>query len=581
MHILKKLLEKKFEQSYELFTRNIIAKIKSNSIATNQPIQDLNSILITVYMSILKSDKITFAFFKQIYALIVDIYKTSSPLEMFLQNIEDFKQYFWNNQYFIDQSDEKKYFKQLIHNINFLEYFYENQTWNGCDNLFSYIFSTSKVAFQFIINKNRIVNMNIKKEIITKIFENPNTTNEMKMVLINEHSDKLNFKFFEFECLNLEIIKHPNFPADFKKGYIFAHMNYITEEFILENLEWDWYAPGLFNNQNISWQFLKEHFSKQIKTDLPPFFIQYYSSSSQSQYILNSRKKINPPITRNDIPQIEFESFNIINPLRLNTNNYSEQDSDNDSDTHSKRISNLSHKYKYWGTITFEEVRQKVALNQHIKNCNNSKDCRISHDEGEYPIRSELFICGKFTAEQFIEFIPLMYHTNYFFSAIINPANIVQEMINYHIDLLHQNNNVSINDLIKIIRHFPDYVCLNYMNFYIIKIYFDNYFRADKMTSEYIDLILSRLLDPKPEIITVLKLTFGNKFIRNLIRYGFNYDIFLKNNAKKEIAAFRIQNRYQNALVNPYTELGIRKINRDYDFMVNGFAALQASKKYE
>ena len=140
MPILKKILEKKFEQSYELFARNIIAKIKSNSIATNQPIQDLNSILITVYMSILKSDKITFAFFKEIYALIVDIYKKSSPLEMFLQNIEDFKQYFWNNQYFIDKSDEKKYFKQLIHNLNFLEYFYENKTWNDdSDNLFSSI----------------------------------------------------------------------------------------------------------------------------------------------------------------------------------------------------------------------------------------------------------------------------------------------------------------------------------------------------------------------------------------------------------------------------------------------------------
>ena len=571
MPILKKILEKKFEQSYELFTRNIIAKIKSNSIATNQPIQDLNSILITVYMSILKSDKITFAFFKEIYALIVDIYKKSSPLEMFLQNIEDFKQYFWNNQYFIDKSDEKKYFKQLIHNINFLEYFYENQTWNGCDNLFSYIFSTSKVAFQFLINKDRIVNTNIKKAMITKIFENPNVSYEMKMVLMNEYSDKLNFKFTECDCLNLEIITHPNFPADFKKGYIFAHMNYITQQFVLDNFDWQWSITGLFINQNMSWQFLKEHFSEQIKTDLPPFFIRHYGIDSLSVFIRNSKEKLNPPITRNDIPQYELESFNIVNPLRLDS--FIIEDSDIEYDP------TLNPKYEYWNSFTFEEILQKVKLHQHIIDCDNEDDCGFSHDVSEYPI--DIFSCCKLTAEQFIVLIPLVQHTHWFLSAASTMEQRRQKMIDFNIDLLHQNENVKIDDLIKIIQHFPGYICLNYRNFYICKIHLNNYFESDEMTSEYIDLFLSRLLDPNPQTINELKLDMCNKFIRNLIQYGFNYKIFLKNNAKKEIAAFRIQNRYKNALVNPYTELGIRKINRNYDFFVNCFAALQASKKYQ
>jgi hypothetical protein len=551
MPILKKIVEKKFEQSYELFARNIIAKITSNFIATNQPIQDLNSILITVYMSILKSDKITFAFFKEIYALIVDIYKTSSPLEMFLHNIEDFKKYFWNNEYFIDKYDEKIYFKQLIHNIHFLEYFYENQTWNdNCDNLFSYIFTTSKVAFQFLIN------MNIKKTLITKIFENLNTTNEMKMVLMNEYSDRLNFNFIKFECLNLEIITHPNFPADLKKGYIFAHMNYITQQFVLDNYYWEWSITGLFINQNMSWQFLKEHFSEQIKTDLPPFFIENYGIESDSVYIRYSKEQLNPPITRNDIPQYELESFNIVNPLRLDI--YDD--------------STLNIKRKYWKSFTFEEIQQKIKLHQHIIDCDNEDACGFSNDVSEYTI--DIFSCCKFTAEQFIELIPLVLHTHWFLSAASTMEQRRQKMIDFNIDLLHHNDNVKIDDLIKIIQHFPGYICLNYRNFYTFQIYLNNYFESDEMTSEYINLVLSRLLDPNPQNINELKLYICNKFIRNLIQYGFNYKIFLKNNAKKEIAAFRIQNRYKNALVNPYTELGIRKINRNYDFFANGLLKL-------
>jgi hypothetical protein len=593
MPVLKKFVEKKFEQSYELFARDIITQIINIFTMNNQTTEALNSKLIYIYSSILKSDKITFTFFKEIYDLIEDIYITSTPLETIpLQDIESFKKYFWNNDFNEDDNDinKKKYLKQLIHNIDFLDYFYDRGTFNiGYNNLFSYILENSKVAFQFIMNQNRIVNFH--SNIITKIFENQYTTYEMKLILINEYPDKINFNNIDFKYLNLDIIKHPNFPDNLKNGSLFANQKYVTERFILENFSWHWELNinRLFNNHNISWQFLKEHFLEQIKTELPNFF-KICNSTLESGYygnphilfiyidigrlkLIQDNQVIELPI-RNDIPQIEMDELNI-NPLWLDSYQHTDYDS---KDKHK-----FESKYSYWENVTFEEILKKVELSLHIENCycyyENDEGCGISHDEGEYPVDKEIFLYCKFTAEQFIELIPLVHHTYYFVSSSSTMEEIAQKMITFNIDALHKNCYINSDDLIKIIQHFPNYICLDYYNFctYLLRndLCFENYFEnSSNITSEYIKFILSRLLDTKPQTIENFKSYYFMimKFLKIILLYGFNYNIFLKNNAKKEIAAFRIQNRYKNAMVNPYTKLGIQKINRDYNFFVNGLS---------
>lgn len=42
---------------------------------------------------------------------------------------------------------------------------------------------------------------------------------------------------------------------------------------------------------------------------------------------------------------------------------------------------------------------------------------------------------------------------------------------------------------------------------------------------------------------------------------------FILNEYKKYISAYKIQNKWKNARVNPYCKIGINKINRDMDYL--------------
>ena len=58
--------------------------------------------------------------------------------------------------------------------------------------------------------------------------------------------------------------------------------------------------------------------------------------------------------------------------------------------------------------------------------------------------------------------------------------------------------------------------------------------------------------------------------------YGISSNAFIKEKeairdieCKKHLAAYKIQTRWRNALVNPHCKVGINRINRDYDMMYN------------
>ena len=53
-----------------------------------------------------------------------------------------------------------------------------------------------------------------------------------------------------------------------------------------------------------------------------------------------------------------------------------------------------------------------------------------------------------------------------------------------------------------------------------------------------------------------------NKFIKEK-------EAIRKIECKKHLAAYKIQTRWRNALVNPHCKIGINRINRDYDMMYN------------
>ena len=65
-------------------------------------------------------------------------------------------------------------------------------------------------------------------------------------------------------------------------------------------------------------------------------------------------------------------------------------------------------------------------------------------------------------------------------------------------------------------------------------------------------------------------------YIDNTMRSGWYYfELEKEKKARKHMAAFKIQNRYRECLLSPFHPFGIRKINRDYDFMTQNFSKVK------
>jgi hypothetical protein len=150
----------------------------------------------------------------------------------------------------------------------------------------------------------------------------------------------------------------------------------------------------------------------------------------------------------------------------------------------------------------------------------------------------EKFQYGNFTAEQFIELAST-------------------SKINQFIGLFYlcENKKITITTLTKFVKHFHDYIPDRFVGV--------SNFKRPFMTLEMFDLIIEQ----------ITKDTATSKCWFRLIETIYNImndDFYKRNFDRLNKAALCIQKSFMEILLNPYTEIGRRKINRDYDVFAKG-----------
>ena len=203
----------------------------------------------------------------------------------------------------------------------------------------------------------------------------------------------------------------------------------------------------------------------------------------------------------------------------------------------------LKSKFKDISESDIEEFKLKEFLTEV---CNYTPPPKNTETQTFSDDFEKIFCTGNFTSEQFIQLIEDNKSDNY---------------ITVMINLLFKNKNITMATITKIVKHYPDYI--------ISEIYDDSLTKTTilqrpDMTFEMVDLMLERIL----KNLDTLK---GDMYIIYAIfEKVLNEKFYRTNLALLHNAAFRIQNRYKNSLVDPTTEIGKRKINRDYDFFAKG-----------
>jgi hypothetical protein len=504
-----------------------------------------NKHLIEFYLSILKSDLVSFDFFNEIYQQMVTIANDRNTnltcikttyIYSGISSINEFIDLFWENAFTQHNNlpvSQINYLKYLIHNIEFLEKYYpeiehSNQSNN---NLIDCILQHSEVAFEFFTRHNRFTPGYPYLEYYQL---NPKITPEKILFLMVNNNFQLRWLggFKSFQNLNLEIITHPLFDARFRKDFpSIAIHPYITQGFILEHLEdWDFNITGLLCNPGIPWDFLKNHFPEKIKNNTKWFYDVKDIFSTHSVYY---------SMDETTVKKIKYQ---------------------------------LKSKFKDISESDIEEFKLKGFLTEVCNYTPPPKNEKTQIFGRGRPIE-KILGTEKFTSEQFIQLIDESKLIDYSDSNLIDDDDDFADYIsschnNYEwlFGSLLMNENITLLTIADVISHYHNYN-ISAIDFNISTLTAIS--QRPDMTFQNIETVLKHIMIC-PSALTI-NIGLVNFIFKNLL----NEEIYITHFARLHNAAFRIQYRFKNILENPYTKLGQRKIDRDYDFF-----AKRESKSY-
>jgi hypothetical protein len=171
------------------------------------------------------------------------------------------------------------------------------------------------------------------------------------------------------------------------------------------------------------------------------------------------------------------------------------------------------------------------------------KDMETDHPKpfiGNIVTIEEKFLYGNFTAEQFIE---------------LASTSKTDKLIG--LLCIFENKKITITTLTKFVKHFYDYIPDRFVDV--------SNFKRPFMTLEMFDLIIEQITK---DTVT-LKYCRWFRLIQTIYDI-MNDDFYKRNFDRLNKAALCIQKRFMEIWLNPYTEIGRRKINRDYDDYAKG-----------
>ncbi len=532
---------KLYMDEYEKKAREVIEQIQHMPMDGEVRFfnQKKNKHLIEFYLSILKSDLVSFDFFNEIYQQMVTIANDRNTNLMCIKttyiysgisSVNEFIDLFWENAFTQHNNlpvSQINYLKYLLNDPEFLEKYYPemehaNQSNN---NLIDCILQHSEVAFEFFTRHNRFTPGYPYMEYYQL---NPKITPEKILFLMVNNNFQLRWLggFKSFQNLNLEIITHPLFDEGFRKDFPYiAIQEYITKAFILEHLEdWDFNITGLLCNPGIPWDFLKNHFPEKIKNNTKWLY---------------------------DVKRI-FNTHSVYYSM--------------DETTVKKIKYQLKSKFKDISESDIEEFKLKEFLTEV---CNYTPPPKNEKTQ-IFGSDSLIKILGteKFTSEQFIQLIDESKLIDYSDSNLIDDDDDFEAYIsschnNYEwlFGSLLMNENITLLTIADVISHYHNYN-ISAIDFNISTLTAIS--QRPDMTFQNIETVLKHIMRC-PSALTI-NIGLVNFIFKNLL----NEEIYITHFARLHNAAFRIQNRYKNSLVDPTTEIGKRKINRDYDFFAKG-----------
>ena len=493
--------------------REVIDKVQKLYI--DEPLSKKNQYLTEIYISILKSDLVPFKFFFEIY----------QKFELILYEDNAFLQ-IYNPEFYIKQEDFTP--------EEYIDFFWREGVSSHP------MFDISQPVYF----KNLIHDI----EFINKYFQQMEQSNSKWVNCILQNSQVA----FEFFTNNIDII-------------IFWDLYKLNPSMTSEKLLF------LINNHNIELDFIDiftDYKNINLEIITHPIFLEEYRQHRflaiqpyiTSEFILENLDDWNFNITGLLCnPNISWDFLKTHFPEKIKNNTKWKSDVNSIFDTVSPYFSmdnitqkkiklQLKSKFKDISEIDIDEFNLTEFISEVCNYTPPPKNERPQHFG--VAIDNEIFRFGNFTSEQFIQLIE---------------DNKTKYHIKQMIDSLFENKNITMTTITKVVKNYPDYINSGcYSNIYLqITI-----LQRPDMTFEMVDLMLNRIMKNSDTM------KFNLHVLCTILEKIMNDEFYITNLARLHNAAFRIQNRYLNALVIPYTELGIRKINRDYDFFANGFHKL-------
>lgn len=350
--------------------------------------------------------------------------------------------------------------------------------------------------------------------------------------------------------MNWDFVKlHYDYFKDLDIGrvHLFSTLDFITPEIVREHPDFKWNLYGLIANKNMTFEFIKT-FSNQ--------FNQYHINDLICQ----------PYVTLNDIqnnPEIKWD-FNYIFKNPNITTEYIEANLGmiNTID----KIINLVNNRKLTADNfikiynNFDETIKYMLMSNVNLNLDNLKEYGFTFDFmvsniGLYKCYYILFEKFEMSEDDVMKYITYSRNNEDKFSGSVAD-------INTNFNLFWKNKNIPLSVIDKLLDKYSGIDIYYYEN-----VFYE--YRTD-LTFEFVKKQLKRLY----------KTTYNNHNhnynyqlfnISRYIYYDFEFEKqnFILKKAREHMAAFKIQNLFRECLLCPFHPIGIRKINRDYNFMTS------------
>jgi len=343
------------------------------------------------------------------------------------------------------------------------------------------------------------------------------------------------------------VLKHYEYfnNLDLGRVYLFSTLDFITPEIVENHPDFKWNLYGLINNKNMTFEFIRRKFDGQFNEfHLKDLIRQSYVKLSD--ILDNTDLKWdfehifkNPNLTEEYI-EANIEAINTPEKILCLLYNYK-------LTFHNfiKVYQNLYGQYK-------NDFMQKIHLTPFLYfKKYHTKDFTLeylSKKLGIYNSWNMIFEKIEMSEEECMKYI------NY--SSTDDDFVDYSYVIERNFNLFWNNQNIPLTTIDKLLDRYRDVDIFYHQNLFYE-------FRKD-LTFEFVKKQVQHLYKSCKTIDHHLFT------ISRYISYDFSFEKekFIERKAREHMAAFKIQYRFRECLLSPYHIIGIRKIDRDYNYMV-------------